>query len=125
MSVGMPHADQSLTYLLDLDGEEIIYDDGYVARFKVKRIEATAEKPHGVSYSLTFHSRDGRRLMGYDNAHGVAHRGGKFVERQTAFDHWHRHETDEGRRYQFVTAEKLIADFFDEIERILKEQHDG
>jgi hypothetical protein len=26
---------------------------------------------------------------------------------------------------QFETAEKLIADFFDEIERILKERNDG
>lgn len=121
----MDSAAETLSYLLDLDGEEIIYDSGYVARFKVKEIGATPEKPHGISYSLTFHARDGRRLMGYDNAHGVAHRGGKFVERQTAFDHWHRDETDEGRPYQFVTAEKLIADFFDGIARILKEQNDG
>jgi hypothetical protein len=121
----MGSTDPTLAFLLDLDGEEIVYDGGHVARFKVKRIEATPEKPHGVSYSLTFHAPDGRRLMGYDNAHGVAHRGGKFMERQAAFDHWHRDETDEGRPYQFVTAEKLIADFFDEIERIVKEQNDG
>lgn len=121
----MGHIDDTLSYLLDLDGEEIVYDGGYVARFKVLKIDATAEKPHGVSYSLTFHAADGRRLMGYDNAHGVAHRGGKFVERPAAFDHWHRDETDEGRPYPFVSAEKLIADFFDEIARILKEQGDG
>lgn len=63
--------------------------------------------------------------MGYDNAHGVSHRGGRFVGRQAAFDHWHRDETDEGRPYRFTSAEKLIADFFDEIARILMEQqHD-
>ncbi len=121
----MSGADETLSYLLDLDGEEIIYDGGYVAWFKVKKIDATPTKPHGISYSLTFHAADGRRLMGYDNAHGVAHRGGKFVERQAAFDHWHRDETDEGRPHQFATAERLIADFFNEIERILKEQNDG
>ncbi len=119
----MPDKDETLTYLLDLDGEEIIYDGGYVARFMVKRIAATPEKPHGVSYSLTFHAADGRRLMGYDNAHGVPHRGGRFVRRQTAFDHWHRNETDNGRPYRFTSAEKLIADFFDEIARILKERN--
>jgi hypothetical protein len=27
--------DETLTYLLDLDGEEIIYDGGFLARFKV------------------------------------------------------------------------------------------
>jgi hypothetical protein len=63
--------------------------------------------------------------MGYDNAHGVPHRGGRFVGRQAAFDHWHRDETDEGRPYRFMSAEKLIADFFDEIARTLKEQEHG
>ena len=111
--------------MLDLDGEEIIYDGGFVARFRVKKIAATRERPHGVSYALTFHASDGRRLMGYDNAHGVPHRGGRFVRGQAAFDHWHRDETDEGRPYRFVTAEKLIADFFDEIARILKERSHG
>jgi hypothetical protein len=121
----MAGIDDTLSYLLDLDGEEIVYDSGFVAQFKVKEIAATPEKPHGVSYSLTFHAAGGRRLMGYDNAHGVAHKGGRFVGRQPAFDHWHRDETDDGRPYQFVSAEKLIADFFDEVERILKEQNDG
>jgi hypothetical protein len=34
----MSGEDETLAYLLDLDGEEIIYDGGYVARFTVKRI---------------------------------------------------------------------------------------
>ncbi len=119
----MAREDATLAYLLDLDGEEIIYDGGYVARFTVKRIAATPEKPDGVSYSLTFHAADGRRLMGYDNAHGVPHRGGRFVRRRATFDHWHRNETDEGHPCRFVCAEKLIGDFFDEIARILKERN--
>jgi len=61
--------------------------------------------------------------MGYVNAHGVPHLGGRYTRRQTAFDHWHRDETDQGRPYRFVDAERLIADFFDEIARILKEQN--
>jgi hypothetical protein len=63
--------------------------------------------------------------MGYDNAHGVAHRGGRFVGGRTVFDHWHRDETDIGRPYWFETAEKLVADFFGEIERMLKENRRG
>jgi hypothetical protein len=50
----MSDEDRSLSYLLDLDGEEIIYDNGHVARFRITRIEATPERPHGISYSLTF-----------------------------------------------------------------------
>lgn len=111
--------------MLDLDGEEIVYDRGYVARFRVGRVAATRGKPHGISYALNFHAADGRRLMGYDNAHAVAHHGGRFVETPAAFDHWHRDASDKGWPYRFETAEKLIADFFDEIERILKGQNDG
>jgi hypothetical protein len=121
----MPADDHGLTYLLDLEGEDIVYENGAMARFRIKAIDATREKPHGISYSLTFHAPDGQRLMGYDNAHGVPERGGKFAKRATAFDHWHRDETDEGRPYRFETAEKLIADFFDGIARILKERNDG
>jgi hypothetical protein len=55
----MSSEDETLAYLLDLDGEEIIYDGGYVARFTVRRIAATPGKPHGVSYSLTFHPQMG------------------------------------------------------------------
>jgi hypothetical protein len=121
----MPRWDLPLAYLLDLDGEEIIYEGGYVARFRVKEIAATQEKPHGISYSLTFHAPDGRRLMGYDNAHSVPQPGGRFVQRPAAFDHRHRDETDEGRPYQFESSEKLIADFFDEIARLLKEPDRG
>lgn len=119
----MAGGNETLAYLLDLDGEEIIYEGGFVARFKVRRVPATPERPHGISYSLTFHAADGRRLMGYDNAHRAPHLGRKFVRRQVAFDHWHRDEADEGRPYRFVNAEELVADFFDEIARILKERN--
>jgi hypothetical protein len=73
----MPREDEGLADLLDLDGEEIIYDGGYVAQFTVKRVATTLERPHGVP-----------------------HRGGRFVRRQSAFDHWHRDETDEGQPYR-------------------------
>lgn len=121
----MPRRDETLAYLIELDGEEIIYEGGYVSRFRVTEVGATPERPQGISYSLTFHAPDGRRVFGYDNAHGVPHSGGRFIKRQTAFDHWHRDETDEGRPYTFVSAEKLIVDFFDGIARILEEHADG
>lgn len=41
----MAAAGQILAYLLDLDGEEIVYDGGFVARSKIKEITATPEKP--------------------------------------------------------------------------------
>jgi hypothetical protein len=39
-----------------------------------------------------------------------------------AADHWHRTETDAGRPYAFKDAETLIDDFFNEVERVLRER---
>ncbi len=92
---------------------------GTTRRFEIKRTEVTRVRPHGLSYSFTLHGPDGTRLVGFDNAHAVAPTGSRFKKRQAAADHWHRTENDPGRPYEFVSAEKLIDDFFDEIERVL------
>lgn len=118
----MASYDHSLAYLLELDGEEIVYEGGFTARFKVTKVDETPSRPHGIRYAMALHDPSGRRIMGYDNAHGVPHRGGRHVKRASAHDHWHRDGNDRGRPYEFTTAEKLIADFFDEIERVLKEK---
>ncbi|OFX11651.1 MAG: hypothetical protein A2516_02815 [Alphaproteobacteria bacterium RIFOXYD12_FULL_60_8] len=115
--------DAALEVLLDLDGEEIHYEGGYIARMKIVRVKATTERPHGISYSLTLHAPSGARLMGYDNAHGAAHRGSRFKPTSVVYDHWHRDEMDEGRPYVFTDAASLMQDFFDEIERVLKEKN--
>jgi hypothetical protein len=114
--------DHTLELLLDLDGEEVRYTGGYIARFAVRRVAATAQKPHGIAYALTLHAPDGSRIMGFDNAHGVDHLGSRYGKRPRAHDHWHRDANDEGRPYAFTTAAALVADFFDEIERVLTER---
>jgi hypothetical protein len=75
----------------------------------------------GLRYSFTLHGPDGTRLVGFDNAH-AAPVSSRFKKRPAAGDHWHRTENDPGRPYGFVSAEKLIDDFFDEIERVLRER---
>ncbi|MCP5368650.1 MAG: hypothetical protein H6907_18630 [Hyphomicrobiales bacterium] len=117
----MEWIESSLRYLLDLHGEEIHYGDGYVTRFRVVEVERTPERPHGISYSLTLHDPSGARIMGFDNAHSVPRQGGRRGN-ATAHDHWHRDSTDRGRPYAFTDAATLVADFFDEVERILKER---
>ena len=86
------------------------------------RVEATSERPHGLSYSFTLHAPDGARLIGFDNAHAVETRRGRFRRRPRASDHWHRTESDPGRPYAFKDAETLIDDFLDEVERVLRER---
>lgn len=116
----MTGRDRSLDALLDLDGQTLVIDDkGRVARFAVRRTDATEARPHGLSYSLTLHDRTGRRLPGFDNAHAVERPGGKFVVQPRVCDHVHRGKNDEGSPYEFVGAAKLIEDFWTEVDRIL------
>lgn len=111
-----------LEFLLAFDGRIHHLEEGYRIKFEIKRVEATKERPHGLSYSFTLHAPDGTRLVGFDNAHGVPAKGSRFKPKPRASDHWHRTETDPGRPYQFKDAETLIDDFFDEVEQLLDER---
>jgi hypothetical protein len=113
--------EHQLEFLLAFDGRVHHLEEGYWLKFEIKRVEATDERPHGLSYSFTLHAPDGRRLVGFDNAHGVAARGSRFKRRPRSNDHWHRTERDPGRPYAFKGAETLIDDFFGEVERVLSE----
>ncbi|MBI4192926.1 MAG: hypothetical protein HY525_20625 [Betaproteobacteria bacterium] len=119
----MPRRDESLDTLLDLDGQTlVISEQGHFVKFVVKRNEATAARPHGLSYSLTLHSKTGVRLMGFDNSHAVRRAGGRFVEQVRVYDHVHRGRNDPGRPYRFDNAGKLIEDFWAEVDRIMREE---
>lgn len=112
----------ALEFLLDFDGRIHHLEADYWIKFEVKRFEATPERPHGLSYSLTLHAPDGARLVGFDNAHGVPELGSPYKSRHVASDHWHQTENDPGRPYAFRDAETLIDDFFDAAERVLSER---
>ena len=69
--------DPALDTLLDLHGVTLFVDEiGHWVKFVVRRIEVTADRPHGLSYSPTLHAPDGTRLVGFDNAHPVRERRG-------------------------------------------------
>jgi hypothetical protein len=118
----MEDTDHTLEFLLAFDGRVHHYADGYYLKFEIKRVPASEERPHGLRYSFTLHGPDGKRLVGFDNAHGVAPLGSKYRKRPQAVDHWHRTESDEGRPYAFESAEKLLEDFQREVERVLRER---
>lgn len=115
---GWGHA---LEFLLAFDGRRHYYEGGYFAKFEIKRVAPSEERPHGLRYSFTLHDPNGGRLIGFDNAHAVA-APTRFGRRSPATDHWHRTGRDPGRPYEFVSAKRLIDDFFGEIERVLKER---
>ena len=83
--ISMMRRDPSLDTLLDLDGQVLVIDEGgYWVKFVVHQVPATADKPHGLDYTLTMHGTDGARLVGFDNPHPVVGQG-----RGTAKDHKH------------------------------------
>ena len=113
-----------LEYLLGLNGNiEVQNDAGYWVKMEVARVPVTAERPHGIRYSLTLHAPDNTRLLGFDNAHGVKPVGSRFMHavKRFPYDHRHRHALDQGVLYEFDTAYQLVSDFYAEVDRILKE----
>lgn len=110
----MTQRDPSLDTLLDLHGQVLVIDEaGYWVKFVVNRVPESTEKPHGLDYSLTLHGPDGARLVGFDNAHQVQ---GK---RRAELDHKHRLRTVKAYDYQDAAA--LVADFWSEVEAVMKE----
>jgi hypothetical protein len=84
--------------------------------------KATREYPHCVKYSLTLHDRYGKRLLGFDNAHPIkTTKRGRFTGRCIAYDHRHMNPGDKGVPYIFESAEQLLVDFFNEVDKVLKE----
>ena len=100
-----PDRDPGLDTLLDLHGQTLFVDDiGHWVKFVVVRTEATAERPHGLRYSLTLHAPDGERLVGFDNAHGVREGGGPGTRRRRERDH--RHRLRSIRPYEYMDARR-------------------
>lgn len=45
----------------------------------------------------------------------------KFAGQRLAYDHKHRHISDQGVPYEFQNAYQLLTDFFAEVDRVLEE----
>jgi hypothetical protein len=120
--VGKQTRDRSLDTLLDLDGQVFVVDpEGkHWVKFSVKRVDPTIERPHGLSYSLTLHTQSGERLVGFDNAHPVRPTAGPAGKSRKRHDHKHRLRTL--RPYDYKDAETLLADFWAEVDAVLKQR---
>jgi hypothetical protein len=113
-------SEHTLELLLAFDDRVHWYAEGYFVKFEIRRVRPTVERPHGLRYSFTLHASDGKRLIGFDNAHAVRAAGSRFNKRQIVADHWHRSGDDPGRPYFFKDATSLIEDFLDEVKRVLE-----
>ncbi len=114
--------DHALDTLLSLHGDIYDQENGYWIKIEAWQVEPNTHIPHGIRYALTLHDRNGARLLGYDNAHAVKAPGRmRFTGRRLAYDHRHRHARDKGVPYEFASPGQLLSDFFDEVDRDLKE----
>lgn len=78
------------------------FEDGSVLEVVIWRLpESDPERPHGLKYSLYF-GRDDRRLVGYDNERGKGD---------------HRHYGEDEAPYHFVSVERLLRDFYEDVDR--------
>jgi len=112
--------DHTLELLLSLDGFAHAPSAGYWIKYEVKDVAKTAERPHGIKYSLTLHDPEGQRIFGFDNAHRPKKGKGPAAasRRRQAADHMHR-----GGRifaYEFKDALTLLEDFDKGVNAALK-----
>ncbi|MFM9972024.1 MAG: DUF6516 family protein [Burkholderiales bacterium] len=118
----MASGDKSLDSLLLLDGETFFADKNgkYWVKFVAKKVSLTPTRPHGLYYSLTMHDKEGRRILGFDNAHAIQEATGPGAQTRVAHDHRHIGKTV--RFYSFRDAATLMTDFWKQVEMILKQE---
>lgn len=118
----MNSPDVGLDTLLDLDGSILEQEGGYWIKIEVRRIPPSLDAQHGIRYSLSLHDKYGTRVLGYDNAHAVKPpKKFKFAGQRLPYDHRHRTSSDKGVPYAFESAQRLLEDFFAEVDRVIKE----
>jgi hypothetical protein len=90
-----------------LEYQKITLDSGAIVEVKVWQLpHPTAERPHGLKYSL-FYGRPGERIVGYDNESGKGD---------------HRHYKGRERPYRFTTFEELLADFWRDVNQEIENE---
>lgn len=119
----MSRRHEALDRLLDLDGFLAEVGGGFWVKIVAQRVPPDADRPHGVTYTLTLHDPGGRRVFGIDNAHLVRLTRGPAGRSSAVRDHLHRGEAVQ--RYSYRDAETLIDDFWREVEAVLKKEGIG
>ncbi len=98
-----------LENLLNLNGEVFPLENGYWTKMEAYRVDLSAQIPHGISYSLPLHDKYNRRVIGFDNAHGIKPKRKRFGVRKVTWDH--KHQLEKVFEYEFESAGQLLEDF--------------
>lgn len=80
-----------------------LFDDGAIMEMRIWQVpEPVPASQHHLKYSL-FYGIPGKRLVGYDNERGKGD---------------HRHPDNVEQSHDFVSVEKLVADFLDDVRKL-------
>lgn len=115
--------DPTLEFFLDLHGFTAEVGGGFWVSMKVRRVEKCGGRPHGIQYALSLHKPGNERIVGYDNAHKPTIGSGPSAPskmRALFFDY--KHIKGKVAPYEFESPEKLLEDFWADVERTLKEE---
>jgi len=83
--------------------QRIDYEDGAIVEMTIWRVNSPVPPSvHSLKYSL-FYGRPGLREVGYDNERGKGD---------------HRHLQGVESAYQFISVERLMADFWSDVHRL-------
>jgi len=85
--------------------EKQVEEDGSIMEMKIWGLPLTGPHTSRVKYSLVY-IRGGRRLIGYDNAHGRDH----------------RHYSGKSQPYRFTNIQTLLRDFQRDLNRLKREE---
>ena len=112
--------DATLDRLLILDGDIMEVGGGYLVSIKAHRVAATPARPHGIDDSLCLIGPDDERAICFDNAHPIDVGTGPAKKRTKASDHMHAGE--KVTAYDYTDAGTLLTDFWDAVDKLLKEE---
>jgi hypothetical protein len=86
--------------------QKIRLPDGSVISIVIWIAESTEERPHGFKYRLNFSGSDGATLVRYDNERGKGD---------------HKHIGVNQTKYKFKDIDKLLEDFWHDVDDILEQ----
>lgn len=117
--------DYGMEHLLNLNGFESHFSNGYWYKIEARLVIADKHRPHGIRYTLTLHDNYGKRIFGMDNKHVPAYKRKGYHGRIVEYDHLHKTTQDKGTPYTFINAEQLLIDFWKHVDEIMSDLESG
>ena len=80
-----------------------VLDNKHLMEIRIWKVKKDKYNPEGFHYSLVL-IRNNKRILGYDNHERKGH---------------HKHVFDKESKYEFVSVDKLLKDFYDNLNRLV------